>query len=69
MFAINTVFSCFLLFFSIIDLYFLIPAFMPQISNPTAELVILIGKTDEQAKAEIEANPVTAEAKISKSSI
>ena len=38
---------------------------MPQISNPTAELVILIGKTDEQAKAEIEANPVTAEAKIS----
>ena len=40
---------------------------MPQISNPTAELVILIGKTDEQAKAEIEANPVTTEAKISKS--
>ena len=26
-------------------------------------------KTDEQAKAEIEANPVTTEAKISKSSI
>ena len=42
---------------------------MSQISYPTAELVILIGKTDEQAKAEIEANPVTAEAKISKSSI
>ena len=65
----NTILSCLLLFFLIIDLYLLIPAVMAQISNPAAKLLMLIKITNEEAKVEIETNPVTAEAKISKSSI
>ena len=42
---------------------------MAQISIPTAKLLMLIKITNEEAKVEIETNPVTAEAKISKSSI
>ena len=47
-FANNTLLSCFFFFFLIIDLYFLIPAFIAQIFNPIAELVIPIG---QEAKA------------------
>ena len=47
-----------LLFFLIIDLYFLIPAVITQIFNPIAELVIPIGIPTKEAKAEIEMHPV-----------
>ena len=55
-----------LFFFFIIDLYFLIPAVTAQIFNPTLKLVTCIGMLTEEGKAEIEINPVTAEAKIRK---
>ena len=57
----------FFLFFLIIDLYFLIPAVIAQIFNPTAELVIPIGT--KEAKAEMETHPVIVEAKIRKCAI
>ena len=37
-------------FFLIIDLYFLIPAVIVQIFNPTAELSIIIGIQTNRAK-------------------
>ena len=52
-----------------IDLYFLIPAVVAQIFNPTAELVIPIEISIKEGKAEIEIHPVIAEAKIRKCSI
>ena len=54
------------LFFLIIDLQFLIPSVIVQIFNSTAELVFPRGIPTKDAKAEIEANPVTSEARISK---
>ena len=68
-FASNTILSCFFVFFLIIDLYFLIPAVVPQIFNPIAQLVVSIGIPNKDAKAEMETHPVTAEIKISKCSI
>ena len=68
-FANNAILSCFFFFFLIIDLYFLIPAVIAQIFNPTAELVIPIGIPNNKAKAEIEIHPVAVETKISKRSI
>ena len=59
-----TILPCFFFFFLIIDLYFLIPAIIAQIFNPIAELAIPIGTTSKEAKAEIEIDPVIAEAKI-----
>ena len=56
-------------FFLIIDLYFLISAVIAQIHNPIAELIIPIGITIKEAKAEIEIHPVIVEAKIIKCSI
>ena len=56
----------FFFFFLIIDLHFLIPAAIAQISNPIAELVIPIGITSKDAKAEIEIHPVITEAKFKK---
>ena len=44
-------------FFSIIDLYFVIPAVIAQIFNPILELVIPIGIPSKEAKAEIEIHP------------
>ena len=64
----NTIFSCFFFFFFIIDLYFLIPAVLAQIYIPTAELSISTGIATNEANTEIEAQPVTAETKISKCS-
>ena len=55
-----------LLFFLIVDLYFLILAAVAQIFNPITELVIPIGIPSIGAKEEIEINPVIAEAKIKK---
>ena len=53
-------------FFLIIDLYFLIPAVIAQILNPTAELVIPIKTQIKEAKAEIKTHPVSVDIKISK---
>ena len=58
-----------MLFFLIIDLYFLIPAVIAHIFNPIAELVIPLGVPIREAKAEIEIHLVNVEAKIRKSSI
>ena len=44
----------FFFIFLIIDLYFLIPAVIPQMFNPLSELVIPIGIPSKEAKAEIE---------------
>ena len=65
-FANNTVFSCFLFFFLIIDSYFLILAVITQIVHPNAELVIPIGILIKKAKGKIEIHPVTVKAKIRK---
>ena len=62
--ANNTILSCFFCFILIMDLYFLVPAVNPQISNPNAELLMTIRNPTKEAKAEIETNPVTIEAKM-----
>ena len=49
------------LFFLIINLYFLITAVITQIFNPIAELAIPIGIPTKEAKAEIETHPVISE--------
>ena len=50
-----------LVFFFIIDLYFLIPAVITQIFNPIAELTIPIRIPTKEAKADIEMHPVIVE--------
>ena len=52
-FATSTILSCFSLFFSFIDLYFLIPAVITQNFNQIAERVIPIGIPTEGAKRKI----------------
>ena len=47
-----------------IGLYFLIPAVRVQIFNITAELAIPTGTPTNEADAEIETQPLTAEMKI-----
>ena len=68
-FGNNTIFSCLLFFFFIIDLYFLIPGIIAQIVDPMAELVISIGIPSKEAQTEIEIHQVFVEAKIRKCSI
>ena len=68
-FASNTILPCFLFFFLIIGLYFLISAVIAQIFNPIAEVVIPIGIRTTEAKTEMEAHPVITEIIISKWSI
>ena len=58
-----------LIFFLIIDLYFLIPAIIPQIFNPLAELVIPIGMLTKETMEELETHPVIAEPKMRKCSL
>ena len=65
-FANNTILSCFFLFFLIINLYFLIPAVNAQIFNPNAKLEMPTGTPTNEANAEIETYPLTAETKIRK---
>ena len=55
-----------LLFFFIIDFYFLIPAVIAQIFIPTADLEITTVTQANEVNAEIETQPVTFEARISK---
>ena len=57
-FATSTILSCFSLFFSFIDLYFLIPAVITQNFNQIAERVIPIGIPTEGAKAKRKIHPV-----------
>ena len=61
-FANNTILSCWFFFFLIIDLYLLITAVIAQLFNPIAELVIPIGISIKEAKAEMETDLVTVEA-------
>ena len=59
----NTILSCFLFFFVIIDLYLILPAVIALVFNPIAELIIPVGISTKETKQEIEINPVAAEAK------
>ena len=47
-----------LLFFAIINLYFLIGAVIAQIFNPTEEFVVPIGTPTQEVKVKIEMHPV-----------
>ena len=60
----------FFFFFFIIDfdLYILIPVIIAQMFVPAAELVIPTRTQTNEANAEIETQPVTVEARISKCS-
>ena len=53
-------------FFLRIDLYLLISEVIAQVFNPTAELAITAGPPTNQANAEIETHPLTAEKKTNK---
>ena len=50
----------FLFLFLFIDWYFLIPAVITEIFNPTVELAIPIGVPIKEGKAEMETHPVIA---------
>ena len=65
-FASTTVLSCFFFFFSIIDIYVLIPGVIVQIFYSNTEFVIHIGIPTKEAKAEMETYPVIVEIAISK---
>ena len=68
-FANNTILSCFLFFFLIINLYFLISEIIKQFFNIATEFVIPIEIPTKEAKAEIETYSVIVEAKISEFSV
>ena len=53
----------FLLLFSIIDLYFLIPAVIGKNFNATVEFAMPAGTPSNDANTEIETQPLTAETK------
>ena len=55
-----------LFLFLIIYLYFLIAAFIAQILNVIAGLVIPIGIPTKEEKSEMETHPVIVEAKVRK---
>ena len=61
----KTILLCFPFILWIIDLYFLIPAVIAQIFNPSAELVMPTGTQTNDANAAIATQPVIVEAKIS----
>ena len=46
----NTILSCLFFLLLVIDLYFLIPAVIAQIVNPSAELLIPIGIPTKETK-------------------
>ena len=64
-FSKNTILSCFLFFFLIINLYFSIFLVNGKIFIPNAELINPITIPTKEAKEKIETYPVIAEAKIS----
>ena len=57
----NTIWSSFFFFFLITDLYFLIPVFITDIFNSTAEIIIPTGIPMKKSKAEMDTHPVTVE--------
>ena len=61
----NTILSCLFIFFLVIDLYVLVHAVCAQIFNSNAELKMGTKLPTKEAKAEMEAYSVTADAKIS----
>ena len=65
-FPSNTDLSCFFFFFFITGLYVLITEVIATIFVPTAELLMSIGTTTNEANAEIETQSVIVEARISK---
>ena len=65
-FVSNAILSYSFFFFLIINLNFMIHAFIAQIFNPIAELVIPIEIQNKEAKLEIEIYPVNTEAKQKK---
>ena len=65
----NNIFHNVFLFFSIVNLYFLILVVIAPISYPTVRLVIPVGTPTKEAKLEIGKHPVTTEVKIGKCSI
>ena len=67
-FANKTILSCFPHFFLIIDIYFLISAVIAQTFIHTDELVITKETPNNEANAEIETQPLTAETKTRKCS-
>ena len=64
----NDAISYFFLFLTI-DFYLLIPEFIAQTFDPIVEIVIPIGITIKEAKAEMETHPVSVGAKIKRWSI
>ena len=64
--ANNIILSCLLFFLLTVDLVFLIPAVITQITIISAELATPTGIPIKDAKVEIETHPVTAEVKTSK---
>ena len=62
-FHTNNILLCFFYIFFLIELS---PAVIAQIFVPTAELLIPTGLQTNEASAEIEMEPVTVEARISK---
>ena len=68
MFSLQYYFIMLFLHFLNGDLYFLVHAVITQIFIPTAELVIPTRIAASKVNAEIETQPVTVEAKISKCS-
>ena len=64
-FVRNTILSCFFLFFSIIEFYFLTSAVISQIFNPNIELAILIVIPTKKDKADTETHQLTEETKTS----
>ena len=63
-FASNNILSFFLFFFLIIELYVVILGVIALFFNPNVELLIPTRTTRKKAKAEIEINSVTVEAKM-----
>ena len=59
-FVDNTIVSCFIFFFFLIELKHLIDAVIAQFLNTTAELAILIEIPTKEEKWEIETHPVIA---------
>ena len=53
-FGSNTILSCYVFFFLIIELYILIPAASAEIVNPIADLVTPILITSKETKSKIE---------------
>ena len=54
-------------FFLLVQLYFLIPAVIPQVFSPAAEIITPRVITTKEAKAEIEIHLVTVKAKVRRS--